>query len=126
MRKTRPARPNWLDAWLRARGLQRPASMSRTSHITNAVKHFKFEERASAAFTRGRTLREINACRSLAEVEIGAVHSEILVALARRRRHRSFGKGVSVARSWKLLPSPFPQVTHVTVTTTHPAAILRA
>ncbi|MFN7981527.1 MAG: UdgX family uracil-DNA binding protein [Vicinamibacterales bacterium] len=95
-------------------------------YITNAVKHFKFEERGKRRIHKRPNTAEINACRFWLEVEIGAVQPEILVALGATAAASILGKGVSVLRDrGKLLPSPFPQVTHVTVTT-HPAAILRA
>lgn len=95
-------------------------------YITNAVKHFKFEERGKRRIHKRPNTAEVNACRFWMDVEIGAVQPEILVALGATAAASILGKGVSVLRDrGRLLPLPFPQVTHVTVTT-HPAAILRA
>ena len=95
-------------------------------YITNAVKHFKWEERGKRRIHKRPNTAEINACRFWLEVEIGAVQPEVLVALGATAAASILGKGISVLRDRaKRLPSPFAQVPTVTVTT-HPAAILRA
>ena len=82
-------------------------------YVTNAVKHFKFEERGKRRIHKKPNASEIGACRPWLAAEIEAVRPRIVIAL-----------GVTAARALGPLTaaSGGPSV----VRTIHPSAALRA
>jgi DNA polymerase len=93
-------------------------------YVTNAVKHFKFEERGKRRLHKKPTGLEIKACRPWLEAELNLLRPEILVCLGATAAQTIFGsayrltkeRGLFVENSWAV---------HVT-STVHPSAILRA
>ncbi len=93
-------------------------------YVTNAVKHFKFEERGKRRLHTKPDSMEIRACRPWLEAEINLIQPEIIVCLGATAAQTIFGntyrltkeRGIFVRNSW---------APHVT-STVHPSAILRA
>ncbi len=93
-------------------------------YVTNAVKHFKFEERGKRRLHKKPNGLEIRACRPWLEAEINLIQPQIVVCLGATAAQSIFGasyrltkeRGKFVRNSW---------APHVT-STVHPSAILRA
>lgn len=93
-------------------------------YVTNAVKHFKFEERGKRRLHKKPNGLEIRACRPWLEAEITLIQPQILVCLGATAAQAIFGgtyrltkeRGTFVRNSW---------APHAT-STVHPSAILRA
>ena len=93
-------------------------------YVTNAVKHFKFEERGKRRIHKKPNSVEIRACRPWLEAEINLIQPRIIVCLGATAAQAIFGstyrltkeRGLFVRNSW---------APHVT-STVHPSAILRA
>jgi len=93
-------------------------------YVTNAVKHFKFEERGKRRLHKKPNGMEIRACRPWLEAEINLIQPKIIVCLGATAAQSIFGgmyrltkeRGQFVQNSW---------APHVT-STVHPSAILRA
>jgi uracil-DNA glycosylase len=93
-------------------------------YVTNAVKHFKFEERGKRRLHKKPTGLEVKACRPWLEAEINLIQPPIIVCLGATAAQSIFGnayrvtkeRGTFVQNSW---------APHVT-STVHPSAILRA
>jgi DNA polymerase len=92
--------------------------------VTNAVKHFKFEERGKRRLHKKPNGAEIRACQPWLEAEINLIQPRIIVCLGATAAQSIFGatyrvtkeRGQFVRNSW---------APHVT-STVHPSAILRA
>jgi uracil-DNA glycosylase len=93
-------------------------------YVTNAVKHFKFEERGKRRLHKKPNGPEIRACRPWLEAEINLIQPQIIVCLGATATQTIFGttyrltkeRGQFVRNSW---------AAHVT-STVHPSVILRA
>jgi uracil-DNA glycosylase len=93
-------------------------------YVTNAVKHFKFEERGKRRIHKKPSAAESKACRPWLEAELKAIRPKILVCLGATAAQSVFGpeyrvtkeRGQFVTHAWA------PQAT----STVHPSAILRA
>src|SRR5579863_497290 len=107
------------DRALKEAGIDRSAV-----YITNAVKHFKFEERGKRRIHKKPAASEVRACRPWLEAEISLIRPKIIVCLGATAAQSVFGsdyrvtkeRGQFVKHSWA------PQAT----STIHPSAILRA
>ena len=110
---------NLLDRALVDAGIERSAV-----YLTNAVKHFKFEERGKRRIHKKPSAGEISACKPWLEAELSIVRPRLVVCL-----------GAVAARSvigprHRLLEErgrffPYPLADGVTATV-HPSSILRA
>jgi uracil-DNA glycosylase len=108
-----------LDRALADAGIDRSAV-----YVTNAVKHFKFEERGKRRLHKKPSSVEIKACRPWLEAEINLIQPRIIVCLGASAAQSIFGntyrltkeRGQFVRNSW---------APHVT-STVHPSAVLRA
>jgi uracil-DNA glycosylase family protein len=93
-------------------------------YVTNAVKHFKFEERGKRRLHKKPNGLEMRACRPWLEAEINLIQPKVIVCLGATAAQTIFGstyrltkeRGQFVRNSW---------APHVT-STVHPSAILRA
>jgi DNA polymerase len=101
------------------------AGIDRTEvFVTNAVKHFKFEERGKRRLHKKPTAGETNACRPWLEAEIEVVKPEVLVALGATAALSIFGRTYRVTQErGKFVEHPWAK--HAT-STVHPSSILRA
>jgi uracil-DNA glycosylase family protein len=106
------------------RGLEEAGIDRSQVYVTNAVKHFKFEERGKRRIHKKPNSVEIRACRPWLEAEINLIQPRIIVCLGATAAQAIFGstyrltkeRGLFVRNSW---------APHVT-STVHPSAILRA
>lgn len=93
-------------------------------YLTNAVKHFKFEERGKRRIHKKPADREIAACKPWLWAELGRVRPQLIVCLGATAARAVIGK------EHRLLERRgrfFPHSMAGTVTATvHPSAILRS
>jgi uracil-DNA glycosylase family protein len=95
----------------------------REVYVTNAVKHFAFEERGKRRIHRTPRVSEITACRPWMEAEIAQVAPEIIVCLGATAAKAIFGPQFHLTEQrGEFLPSRFSDQT---LATYHPSAVLR-
>ena len=101
------------------------AVLDRSSvYITNAVKHFKFEERGKRRLHKKPDRAEIRACRPWLEAEVETIRPRVIVCLGATAALTVFGaeyrlslqRGEFVEHAW----APYA------TSTIHPSAILRS
>jgi len=93
-------------------------------YVTNAVKHFKFEERGKRRLHKKPRVSEIKACRPWLEEEVDRVHPEIIVCLGAVAAQSILGNAFRLTQErGKFVEHPWAQRVTATV---HPSAILRA
>jgi DNA polymerase len=93
-------------------------------YVTNAVKHFKWEERGKRRLHKKPRASELTACRPWLEAELHAIGPALVVCLGASAAQSLLGpKFKLLASRGKLLSSPLAE--HV-MATLHPSAVLRA
>jgi uracil-DNA glycosylase family 4 len=93
-------------------------------YATNAVKHFKFEERGKRRLHKKPQVAEIKACRPWLEEEVARVHPEIIVCLGATAAQSILGNAFRLTKErGRFIEHPWAQRVTATV---HPSAILRA
>jgi uracil-DNA glycosylase len=93
-------------------------------YLTNAVKHFKFEERGKRRIHKKPRSDEILACRVWLDEEIARVRPRAIVALGATAAGVVIGPAAKVTRDrGKPFRSPLAEFVTLTV---HPSSILRA
>jgi uracil-DNA glycosylase len=108
-----------LDRALRHLGIDR-----RDVYLTNAVKHFRFEERGKRRIHQTPTARQVTACRPWLEAELRVVKPEALVVMGAVAAKSLLGNAFRVTeRRGQLLDS---DLAPIVVATIHPSAVLRA
>jgi DNA polymerase len=109
-----------LDRALEEAGIERS-----DAYVTNAVKHFKWQEmRGKRRIHQTPNAREVAACRPWLEAELAVVRPQVLVALGSTAAKALLGRGFKVTRErGRLLDSPLAPHAMATV---HPSSILRA
>jgi uracil-DNA glycosylase family protein len=108
-----------LDKALADAGIPREAV-----YVTNAVKHFKFEERGKRRIHKKPRASEIKACRPWLDAELRAVQPAVIVCLGATAAQSIFGSQFKLMRQrGRLLES---QLAPRAVATIHPSAVLRA
>jgi DNA polymerase len=93
-------------------------------YITNAVKHFKFEERGKRRIHKKPTGSESKACRPWLEAELAAIRPDIIVCLGATAAQSVFGPDYRLTKERGQFVE-HPWAPHAT-STIHPSAILRA
>lgn len=108
-----------LDRALQEAGIDRSGV-----YVTNAVKHFKFEERGKRRIHKKPRGSEIKACRPWLEAEMELIRPEILVCLGATAAQSIFGAAYRVTKD----RGQFVEHTwaRYATSTVHPSAILRA
>ena len=107
-----------LDRGLVAAGIDRGEV-----YVTNAVKHFKFEERGKRRIHQTPRQIEIKACRPWLDEELELLAPEAVVALGATASKALLGSSFRVSRErGRLLESDLAPVVSATI---HPSAILR-
>jgi DNA polymerase len=107
------------DQALEAAGLSRE-----DAYVTNAVKHFKFEERGKVRLHKRPAAGEISACRPWLGAELEVIRPRVLVLLGATAAQAIFGRSFRITQQrGKPLPSALAPVVIATV---HPSSILRA
>ena len=108
-----------LDRGLVAAGIDRGEV-----YVTNAVKHFKFEERGKRRIHQTPRQIEIKACRPWLDEELEVLAPEAVVALGATAAKALLGSSFRITRErGRLLDSTIAPLVSATV---HPSAILRA
>jgi uracil-DNA glycosylase family protein len=93
-------------------------------YLTNAVKHFGFQERGKSRLHKTPRVIEVNACFPWLEKELEELKPDVIVCLGATATRAVLGPGVKVLENrGKFLESPWAP--HVMVTV-HPSSILRA
>jgi DNA polymerase len=94
------------------------------AYVTNAVKHFKFEERGKRRIHQTPKRFEVDACRPWLDAELEVVQPEAVVVLGATAGKALFGSSFRVTRQrGELLDSDLASIVSATI---HPSAILRA
>ena len=95
----------------------------RDVYLTNAVKHFRFEERGKRRIHQTPKRGEVDACRPWLDTEIKLVRPRALVLLGAVAAKALLGSGFTLTRHrGELLDVDLAPIVTATV---HPAAILR-
>jgi uracil-DNA glycosylase family protein len=106
-----------LDKCLKSAGIDR-----REVYVTNSVKHFKWEPRGKIRLHKKPNSLEIAACRPWLEVELEAVHPQIIVCLGATAAQDLLGPQFRLTKHrGEIFPTKYGPVT----ATIHPSAILR-
>lgn len=93
-------------------------------YVTNAVKHFKFEQRGKLRLHKKPSMSEVKACRAWLEAEITVLRPAILVCLGATAAMSVFGREYRVTKErGQFVEHPWARQATSTV---HPSAILRA
>lgn len=93
-------------------------------YVTNAVKHFKFEERGKRRIHKNPSTTEVVACRPWLEAEIASIKPEVLVCLGATAAKSLLGKAFRITQSRGLITTT--EWASRTMATWHPSAVLRA
>ena len=107
-----------LDRAIAEAGLER-----RKVFVTNAVKHFKFEQRGKRRLHKKPNAYEIDRCRWWLEQELGLIKPELVVALGASALRSLIGKPMAIAKL-RGRAYPLPDGTPL-VATIHPSYLLR-
>jgi uracil-DNA glycosylase len=92
-------------------------------YITNAVKHFKFEERGKRRLHKKPVASEVRACQPWLEAEASLIKPKVIVCLGATAAQSILGSGYRVTKERGHFVQ-HPWAPHVT-STIHPSAILR-
>jgi uracil-DNA glycosylase family protein len=94
------------------------------AYLTNAVKHFKFEQRGRVRLHKKPSVSEVRACAPWLEAEIRAVRPGLVVALGATAVQALLGPEVKVLRDRGVVQLREDGLG--VVPTVHPSSILRA
>jgi DNA polymerase len=107
------------DAALQEAGIDR-----KRSYVTNAVKHFKFQQRGKRRLHSKPDGSEIKACNWWLQHELELIHPPLTVALGATAARSLFGKIVTIGKL-RGAPQTLANGSECWVTV-HPSALLRA
>jgi uracil-DNA glycosylase family protein len=93
-------------------------------YATNAVKHFKHEDRGPRRLHKKPTSGEVEACHPWLEAEVAAIRPRVIVALGATAARGVLGRTVPIAASRERVHEAMGGVS--TLVTYHPSAVLRA
>jgi uracil-DNA glycosylase family protein len=94
------------------------------TYVTNAVKHFKFQERGKARLHKRPAANEIRACRPWLMAELALIRPRALVLLGATAAQAVLGPSFRVTQDrGRPVPS---ELAPIVVATVHPASILRS
>lgn len=106
------------------KALQEAGIQPEEVYITNAVKHFKFEQRGKRRIHKKPNDSEIRACRPWLAAEMAAIKPEVILCMGVTAAQSIFAKKIGInANRGKVLVHPWASSVFVTV---HPSAILRS
>ena len=109
---------------LLARAMEEAGIARGEVYITNAVKHFKFEERGKRRIHKKPSDSEIEACKPWLWAELARIRPEIIVCLGATAVRSVIGKQHRLTKErGKFFDHPMARAVTSTV---HPSAILRA
>jgi uracil-DNA glycosylase family protein len=105
------------------RALEEAGVVRSEVYVTNAVKHFKWEERGKRRIHKKPSASEINACHPWLEAEIEVIEPEIIVCLGATAAQSLMGREFRVtADRGKFFESSWGAQLMATV---HPSSLLR-
>jgi uracil-DNA glycosylase len=108
-----------LDKALEAAGIDRD-----DVYVTNAVKHFKFEERGKRRIHQRPDARQVRACNPWLHAELRQIRPDALIVMGATAAKALLGSSFRVTQHrGELLDSPLAPLVTATI---HPSAILRA
>jgi uracil-DNA glycosylase family protein len=102
--------------------LERAGIRREDVYVTNAVKHFRFEQRGKRRIHEKPGIVHIDACRPWLEAEMRAVDPRVVVCLGATAGRAVLGRVVRIGAE---RGKPIPHASRVVVITTHPSALLR-
>ena len=105
------------------RAMHQAGIVREQTFVSNAVKHFKFEQRGKRRLHEKPNAGEIEACRWWLTEELKFVKPKLVVALGATAARSLLGHTVTVS-AMRGLPTPFTPEAHVWVTV-HPSYLLR-
>lgn len=91
-------------------------------YVTNAVKHFRFEQRGKRRIHQRPEVGHITACRPWLEAEFAAVRPEVVVCLGATAARAVLGRVVKIGAE---RGSPIEHEGRTVIVTIHPSAVLR-
>jgi DNA polymerase len=91
-------------------------------YVTNAVKHFKWEERGRRRLHKKPNAAEVSACHPWLDAEVALVDPRVVVAMGATATASILGPRARVTRD---RGQPLEWRARVVVVTVHPSAILR-
>ena len=101
------------------------ASIDRAdAYVTNAVKHFKFEERGKRRLHKKPRMSEVRACQPWLAAEMELIKPKVIVCLGATAAQALLGNKFRLTKE-RGVPLKHPWADYV-VATIHPSAILRA
>ena len=109
-----------LDRGLEEAGIDRGAV-----YVTNAVKHFKFEQRGKRRIHQKPNWTELGACRPWLDAELAVVQPAVVVCLGATAAQSLLGKSFRVTKQRGEAIQAAPLAEWI-VATIHPSAILRS
>ena len=105
------------------RALERAGIDRKDAYVTNAVKHFRFQERGKRRIHQKPDGRHVKACRPWLNAELGLIRPEALIVMGATAAQALLGASFRVTKErGKLLES---DLAPIVVATIHPSAILR-
>ena len=105
------------------RALEEAGIDRKQTYVTNAVKHFRYEERGKRRIHQRPSAEHIRACRPWLDAELAAVRPRVLVCLGAVAAQALLGSKIRVTKDrGRPLESELAAVVLVTI---HPSAILR-
>jgi DNA polymerase len=105
------------------RALARAGIDRADAYVTNAVKHFRFEERGKRRIHQRPETRHVKACRPWLEAELRQVQPEAVIVMGATAARSLLGPSFRVTQErGRLLDSGLAPIV---VATIHPSAILR-
>jgi DNA polymerase len=95
-------------------------------YVTNAVKHFRFEQRGKRRIHQSPQVRHIRACRPWLDAEITQVRPELVVCLGAVAAKDLLGQDFRITRDrGRLLDVSVAGLALRVIATIHPSAVLR-
>jgi len=106
------------------KGLEEAGISREGVYITNAVKHFKFEERGKRRIHKKPGAGEVRACRPWLDAELSIVRPHVIGCMGATASQAIFGNDFRLSKD-RGRPIEVPEY-GLAVATVHPSAILRA
>lgn len=108
-----------LDDAMKEAGVER-----RSVYVTNAVKHFKFEQRGKIRIHKKPGAREMSACKPWLEEELRRVKPQVILCLGATAAQSLIGRDFRITqRRGEVVATDYCAQT---IATYHPSAVLRA
>jgi len=105
------------------RALERAGIERKDAYVTNAVKHFRFQERGKRRIHQKPDGRHVKACRPWLNAELRLIRPEALIVMGATAAQALLGASFRVTKErGKLLET---DLAPIVVATIHPSAILR-